>query len=63
MCVGDDQVNQRCRVLDTDIFHSVIGGDFLLRNLQAGLLCLQRPYALHCHFGAGILSVPLELSG
>ena len=27
------------------------------------LLSLQRPYALHCDFGSGFLSVPLELSG
>ena len=23
---------------------------------------MQRPYALHCHFGSGLFSVPLELS-
>ena len=62
MGVGDEQVIQCCRVLDMDIFHSVIGTDFFCRNPQLKLLCLQRPYALHCHFGAGILSVPLELS-
>ena len=27
------------------------------------LLSLQRPYALHCDFGPGLFSVPLELSG
>ena len=27
------------------------------------LLSLQRPYALQCHFGIGLFSVPLELSG
>ena len=27
------------------------------------LLSLQRPYALHCDFGSGLFSVPLELSG
>ena len=24
---------------------------------------LQRPYSLHCNFGSGLFSVPLELSG
>ena len=27
------------------------------------LLSLQRPCALHCDFGSGLFSVPLELSG
>ena len=27
------------------------------------LLSLQHPYALHCDFGSGLYSVPLELSG
>ena len=27
------------------------------------MLSLQRPYSMHCDFGSGLLSVPLELSG
>ena len=27
------------------------------------MLSLQRPYSLHCNFGSGLFSVPLELSG
>ena len=27
------------------------------------MLSLQRPYPLHCNFGSGLFSVPLELSG
>ena len=27
------------------------------------MLSLQRPYSLHCDFGSGLFSVPLELSG
>ena len=50
-------------MLDTDAFDIVIGTDFLRRNPQVKLLSLQRPYALHCNFGSGLFSVPLELSG
>ena len=63
LCLGDEQVTQRCKVLDTDAFDNVIGTDVLRRNPQVKLLSLQRPYALHCDFGSGIFSVPLELSG
>ena len=63
VCLGDEQVTQHCRVLDTDAFDIVIGTDFLRRNPQVKLLSLQRPYALHCDFGSGLFSVPLELSG
>ena len=44
MCLGDEQVTQHCRVLDTDAFDIVIGTDFLRRNPQMKLLSLQRPY-------------------
>ena len=54
---------QHCRVLDTDAFDIVIGTDFLRRNPQVTVLSLQRPYAVHCDFGSGLFSVPLELSG
>ena len=27
------------------------------------MLSLERPYSLHCDFGSGLSSVPLELSG
>ena len=27
------------------------------------MLSFQRPYSLHCDFGSGLFSVPLELSG
>ena len=50
-------------MLNTDAFDIVIGTDFLRRDPQVKLLCLQRPYALHCDFGSGLFSVPLELSG
>ena len=63
VCRGDEQVNQHCKVLDTDAFDIFIGTDFLRRNPQAKLLSLQRPYALHCDVGSGLFSVPLELSG
>ena len=63
ICLGDETVTQHCRVLDTDAFDIVIGTDFLRRNPQVKMLSLQRPYSLHCDFGSGLLSVPLELSG
>ena len=63
VCWGDEQVTQHCKVLDIDAFDIVIGTDFLCRTLQVKLLSLQRPYALHCDFGSGHFSVPLELSG
>ena len=44
-------------------FDIVIGTDFLRRNPQVKMLSLQRPYSLHCDFGSGLFSVPLELSG
>ena len=63
ICLGDETVTQHCRVLDTDAFDIVIGTDFLPRNPQVKMLSLQRPYSLHCDFGSGLFSVPLELSG
>ena len=63
ICLGDETVTQHCRVLDTDAFDIVIGTDFLRRNPQVKMLSLQRPYSLHCNFGSGLFSVPLELSG
>ena len=63
ICLGDKTVTQHCRVLDTDAFDIVIGIDFLRRNPQVKMLSLQRPYSLHCDFGTGLVSVPLELSG
>ena len=63
VCLGDEQVTQHCKVLDTDAFDIVIGTDFLRRTPQVKLLSLQRPYALHCDFGSCLFSVPLELSG
>ena len=63
VCLGDEQVTQQCKVLDTDALDIVVGTDFLRRNPQVKLLSLQRPYALHCDFGSGLFSVPLELSG
>ena len=59
--LGDE--TQHCRVLDTDAFDVVIGTDSLRRNPQVKMLSLQRPYSLHCDFGSGLFSVPLELSG
>ena len=63
VCLGDEEVTQHCKVLDTDAFDIVIRTDFLRINPQVKLLSLQRPYALHCNFGSGLYSVPLELSG
>ena len=63
ICLGDETVTQHCRVLDTDAFDIVIGTDFLRRNPQGKMLSLQRSYSLHCDFGSGRFSVPLELSG
>ena len=62
-CLGDKTVTRHCRVLDTDAFDIVIGTVFLRRNPQVKMLSLQRPYSLHCDFGSGLFSVPLELSG
>ena len=62
-CLGDETVTQHCRVLETDTFDIVIGTDFLRRNPQVKMLSLQRPYSLHCDFGSGLFSVPLEPSG
>ena len=62
ICLGDEAVTQHCTVLDTDAFDIVISLDFLRRNLQVKFLSLQRPYSLHCDFGSGLFSVPLELS-
>ena len=63
ICLAAETVTQHCRVLDTDAFDIVIGNDFLPRNPQVKMLPLQCPYSLHCDFGSGIFSVPLELSG
>ena len=63
ICLGDEAVTQHCRVLDTDAFDIVIGTDVLRRNPQVKLLSLQCPYSLHCDFGSGLFSEPLELSG
>ena len=63
VCLGDEQVTQHCKVLDTDAFDIVIGTDFLRRSPQVKLLSLQHPYALHCVFGSGLFSVPLQPSG
>ena len=63
ICLGDNPVMQHCRLLDTDAFDIVIGSDFLRRTPQVEMLSLQRPCALHCNFGGGLFSEPLELSG
>ena len=63
VCLGDEEVTQHCKVLDTYAFDIVIGTDFLRFNPQVKFLSLQRPYALHCYFGSGLYSVSRELSG
>ena len=63
VCLGDEQVTQQCKVLDTDAFDNVIGTYFLRRNPELELFSLQHPNALHCDFGSGLFSVPLELTG
>ena len=62
VCLGDEQVTQHCKVLDTDAFDIVIGTDLLCRSPQVKLLSLQRPCALHRDFCSCLVSVPLELS-
>ena len=62
ICLVNETVTQDCRVVDTDTFDIVIGTDFLRRNRQVKMLSLQRPYSLHCNFGSGLFSVPLEVS-
>ena len=61
VCLGDERRTHHCKVLDTNAFDIVIGTDFLRCNPQVKLLSLQRPYALHCNFGSGLFTVPLEL--
>ena len=61
ICLGHESVMPHCRVLDTDAFDIIIGTDLLRKIPQVNLLSLQRPYALHCDFGSGLFSVPLEL--
>ena len=56
-------MTKHCRVLDTNAFDIVIGTNFLQRKPQVKMLSLQRRYSLHCDFGSGLFSVPLELSG
>ena len=63
ICLGDETVTQQCRVLNTEAFDIVIGTDFLQRNPRVKMLSLERPYSLHCDFGSGPFSVPMELSG
>ena len=63
ICPGDESVLQHCRVLVTDAFDIVIGTDFLWKNPRVKMSSLQRPHALHCDFGSGLFSVPLELPG
>ena len=63
ICLGDKSAMQHCEVLDTNAFDIVISTDFLRKNPEVKMLSLQRPYALHCGFGNGLFSVPLELSG
>ena len=61
--LGNEQVTQHCKALDTDAFAIIIGTYFLRRNPQVKLLSLQRPYGLHCDFGRGLFSSPVGLSG
>ena len=63
VCLGDEQVNQHCKVLNTDALDIVIGTYFLRCNPRVKLLSLQLPHALHCDFSSGLFSIPLELSG
>ena len=63
ICLGDQTVTRHCRVLDTDSFDIVIGTNLLRRNPEVKMLSLKGPYCLHCDFGSGLFSLPLELSG
>ena len=61
-CLGDQNVTQHCRALDTDAFDIVMGTEFLQINPQVKKLSLQRPYSLHWDFDNGLFSVFLQLS-
>ena len=63
VCLGNEQVTQHCKVVNTDAFDIVSGTGFLRHNRQVKLLSLQGPYALHCDFRSGLFPIPLELSG
>ena len=63
ICLGNEPLTQHWRVLDTDAFDIAFGTDFLQRKPQVKMLSFQRPYYLHCGFGSGLFTVPLELSG
>ena len=63
VCLGDEQVTQRCTVLDTEASDIVIGTDILHRNPKVKLLLLQCPYAPQCDLGSSLSFVHLEWSG
>ena len=57
VCLGDVEVTQHCKVLDTNPFDIVIGTDFLRRNAQVKLLSLQCPLT-HTATSAVAFSLP-----
>ena len=63
LCMGVEEVNQHCKVPDTDAVDIVIGTIFLCCTPQGELLSLQRPYGLHLQLRSGLFSVSLGLSG
>ena len=63
VCLGDEQITQPCKLLNTDPIDIVIGTDFLRRTPEVKLLTLQPPDPLHCHFGSGPFFVSLEELG
>ena len=60
VCLGNVQMTQHCRVLDSNAFDIVIGTDFLHQNPQVKLLSLPPPCTLHCVFGRGLFSFSLS---
>ena len=55
-CLGDEDLTKLCKVRDTDAVTMSLAQIFMRRNPQAGLLSLQRPYALHCDFSTPMIS-------
>ena len=50
ICLGDEQVSEHCRVLDTDAFDIVIGTDFLRSNSRVTLFLCPSVRLWQCPF-------------
>ena len=60
--MGSRSIAHSLYVMDTVVFYSVIGTDFLVEEAQILSLTLQAPYVLHLDHGDGKESVPLQQS-